>query len=767
MRFRSLLLAAVALLPSIALGQATIQLSGSKLLDNNGNPLAAGKIVLTVTDASGTPVTYTPQGGSPTTATYTDTVVKGAVQYVGGFPFQLLNTLTASPSGLVFHYQLESTDGSIVYLDVPKWNITSTTGGYSLDSLNVLAGWSITGLGYPRTRCSPTAKYTPSDNPAGAKPWICSTLWRSDNTNQWTQNPSANPNCQMGQAIVSPQSGPTYCILPENAYALPGEGFTNPSTTLPGPIQIDPLASGANLPHTLDLIAGDNNGNGLAVPEMQNVLVGGVSTVACAEDHNKGLWDVRCRGWATNPSTALVNTIHDAMCYDFINGGPNPVIQLPAGPYSIGGNILIPPNVDVEGVGGTNFGFLTQLTTNDTSQPMFTQVGTMTFTCNGVPHVDSGAGGTLGNVSLFGGGTAANTDVGLVNAAGSDYIHNISFTNFGGSCRARSGASNGINSRGSYIFFQSCLQWYYYGGSYNTSGFTDTAVHGSLQLDDQDSSWDQIYGSGQLADGGFYNRFLLTNVQLGGGPGTRLTNSFIQLAPHNVWVEPDSNGSYLIEGNHFDGAWWSSLELGENGTYSNNIINGYCISPTLNPANFPTNPGGVSTDPNCSGIELEQEALGSILQNNNIGESGAVWPAWPIGSIFATTNITGTIPTTINQPGNNTIIGQIGGNPGNGNPGADVSQSMHDISWRLNGNVGTTLHFKFYKHLILSDTVATSYSTLDGLYPDAFVTLQVGSHDTVTPSATIVTCGNANIVGPLGPIWFTYDGAVLTEFACL
>jgi hypothetical protein len=89
MRFRSLLLAAVALLPSIALGQATIQLSGSKLLDNNGNLLPAGKIVLTVTDASGTPVTYTPQGGSPTTATYTDTVVNGAVQYVGGSPRHL------------------------------------------------------------------------------------------------------------------------------------------------------------------------------------------------------------------------------------------------------------------------------------------------------------------------------------------------------------------------------------------------------------------------------------------------------------------------------------------------------------------------------------------------------------------------------------------------------------------------------------------------------------------------------------------------------
>jgi hypothetical protein len=563
--------------------------------------------------------------------------------------------------------------------------------------------------------------------------------------------------------VMSGGGGNPSCTAAPNCYTTP----VTLKDLIPGGGTGSEPFSGSTLANEGVGAAGANN-TLAPVPEVGYQTSGGATTFTCQEDHNKGIWDVRCRGWATNPSTALINTIHDAMCYGFTTAGAgNPVVILPAGSYSIGGNISLPPGLDLEGVGNKSFGDLTALTTTDTTQPMFTQVASMVFTCNGTPYTATGAGATVGNLVLAGGGTAANTDVGLVNASASDYIHNITFTNFGGPGRMRSLSSSGINSRGTYILATHNLQWYYYGGTYNTAGFTDTAVHGSLQLDDQDSSWDHVEVVGQLADSGYYNRFLLTNVQLGGGPGTRLTNSFIQLAPHNIWVEPDSNGSYLVEGDHLDGAWWSSMELEENGTYTNNIINGFCISPTLNPANFPTNPGGVTTDANCSAIKLQQEALGSIVQNNNTGESLAVWPAWPVGSIFATTNVTGTIPTTINQPGNAGIIGQTGGNPGNGNPGADVSQSMHDTSWQLNGNVGTTLHFKFYKHLILSDTVATSYSTFDGLYPDSYVTLQVGSHDTITPSATIVTCGNANIVGPQAPIWFYDNGTALIEFACL
>jgi len=232
------------LFPSVNVNTACILLSAQNLRDQNGNKLAAGQVVLTVTDASGNPASYTPFGGSSSTAVFTAQVKNGAIQNINGYPYTIVNTINATPSNLTFHVQLQSTDGSQTYLDLPTTTIFSTTGGYSLDSYSAPAGSSITGLGYPRVTCTPTAKYTQTDAIGGAKPWICSQLWRTDNSNQWTQNPSANPQCQNGQAVVSPQTGNPYCILPENAYVLPGEGMQNPSGTTPGPMQAHALSGG-------------------------------------------------------------------------------------------------------------------------------------------------------------------------------------------------------------------------------------------------------------------------------------------------------------------------------------------------------------------------------------------------------------------------------------------------------------------------------------------------------------------------------------------
>jgi hypothetical protein len=329
--------------PPVDPNVACIQLSGSNLLDNNGNKLAAGKVVLTVTNSSGTPVSYTPQGGSSTSTVFVAQVVNGQVQNISGFAFTIVNTLNASPSALVFHYQLESTDGSIDYLDVPLWNITSTTGGYSLDSFNALPGSSITGLGYPRSSCSGTAKYTPSDNPAGAKPWICSVLWRTDKSNQWTQNPSANPQCPMGQAIVSPRTGPPYCIQPENAYAMPGEGFINPLSG-PGPMEVDPVGNGSgSIPHTNDILAGYGDGTAVAVPELGTTAVAGTpntAKIAWQEDNGFGLFDARDPQYdggifGPTPALALQDMCNDVTCYQSTTGLHAKVV-LPPGTFPIG-----------------------------------------------------------------------------------------------------------------------------------------------------------------------------------------------------------------------------------------------------------------------------------------------------------------------------------------------------------------------------------------------------------------------------------------------
>jgi hypothetical protein len=404
------------LFSGVDVSTACIQLSGSNVLDINGNKLAAGRFVLTVTDSSGTPVSYTPAGGTSSSATFVGQIINGAVQNIAGFPFSILNTLTASPSGLVFHYQLESSDGSTVMQDYPLWNITSTTGGYSLDSFNALPGTTISGYGPPRTSCSPTAKYNQTGAPMGAKPWICSNLWRTDKSNQWTQNPSSNPQCQMGQAAVSPRTGPQYCILPENAYALPGEGFTNPSTTTPGPIMIDPLASGgANLPHTYDLIAGDNTGNGVAVPEKGTTPASGpIGVMAWDEDYSAGRFDPRNPAYAggvygSTPGAAWQAFSDRLVCYESMTGR-HPHIQFPPGTFSVG--TLTNPTLKLPSggiyMGGGGWGFATnatqfQATYNNYRAVEFDPGLTSTTNCSdGTPHTANLGGGSYDGFSEHG-----------------------------------------------------------------------------------------------------------------------------------------------------------------------------------------------------------------------------------------------------------------------------------------------------------------------------------------------------------------------------
>jgi hypothetical protein len=500
-----------------------------------------------------------------------------------------------------------------------------------------------------------------------------------------------------------------------------------------------------------------NANNTLApVPETEYETVGGVTTYTCNEDHDKGIWDVRCRGWNTNPSTALTNTIQAAMCYYFtMPFAKAPQVEIPAGSFNLGGNISIPPGLDLEGVGGTEFGQLSQLTTTDTSQPMMTQVPSETFTCGGTAFTASGNGATIGNLELMGGGSAANTDIGIVNASQSDYIHNITVTHFGGP--GRKAINTGLDSSGSYLLATSNLQWYYFSGAYNPSGFTDTTFHGQLELDDEDGVWDHIKELGQLQDGGYFNRFYLTNMVF---RGFQLTDSFIQIAPHNVVIDA-GEGSIIITNNRFDDGWWDSIHLLNveiDITVAHNWINGYCTSTTLNPANFSTNPGGITTDANCAAVESFN--LGSSIKNNAIGQSGAVWPFWSVGDVYLGGNVIGGLPSVVDQP-NSVPIGNIGLGALDGNNGSDVTRSMYNITrlmppsaptLQLTNNTG--LGGLYFSHLYLNDTATTAYTTFSGGIQDTYITINVaGSGDSIANSATITTLSGATITSGIHGFW--------------
>lgn len=350
--------------PGVDVDTACIILSSSNVLDPSGNKLAAGQFILTVTDTSGTPIAYTPLGGSSTSQPFRGQIINGQVQNIAGFPFTIVNTQNASPTGLVFHYQLKSSDGTQVYQDYPLWNLNSSTGGNSLDSFNAQPGMTYSGMGSPRSACSPTSKYNQSDAAGGAKPWICSNLWRTDKSNQWTQNPSSNPQCPMGQAAVSPRVGNQYCILPENAYALPNEGFVNPDTVNPGPMMIDPLAQGgAQLPHHLNIIGGDGLGGALWMPEKGLAKVSADEAfVAWDEDGGMGRMDCRNAKYGSggclgpNPQQAMQDLSDDMTCWMAAHPNMHASTLLPAGVILVGTDahptLTFPSGSFIRGTGG-------------------------------------------------------------------------------------------------------------------------------------------------------------------------------------------------------------------------------------------------------------------------------------------------------------------------------------------------------------------------------------------------------------------------------
>jgi hypothetical protein len=198
----------------------TTTVSGQKVTDNAMNPLT-GNLVFTVTDGTNTPITYTPQGGSATTATISIPVVNGVVQYVNGFPPTVPNLTTLSPANSFYRIQGQNSGGTVTYYTLPLTNINTASwsfDGYSAPPTTVTAG-VLSGIGRPQLACTPGAQYT---NLAASDPynWVCSQL-KSDGTIFWTQNPAVAPNnCQKPlMAYVSNRFGAPFCTDSLNAYA--------------------------------------------------------------------------------------------------------------------------------------------------------------------------------------------------------------------------------------------------------------------------------------------------------------------------------------------------------------------------------------------------------------------------------------------------------------------------------------------------------------------------------------------------------------------
>lgn len=233
---RTLTVSLLFLLGAVAvLAQATIPVTGQKTTTNVGTQLLTGNLVFTVTDTDDTPVTYTPLGGSPTTATITIPVINGAVQNIGGFPPQIPNPVTMSPSNTRYRIEGQTTDGSITYytlpltqIDAPSW----TFDGYSVPS-TVIA----TGLSRPQLVCQPGAQYGQTDVSLPYN-WVCSAL-RADGSVYWTQNPVISQNLcpNSAMAYVSPRSvAAPFCVDWIQAYVTPGKIIGRAG--LPGPWQI-------------------------------------------------------------------------------------------------------------------------------------------------------------------------------------------------------------------------------------------------------------------------------------------------------------------------------------------------------------------------------------------------------------------------------------------------------------------------------------------------------------------------------------------------
>ena len=255
--------------PVLLHAQATIPVSGAKVKDNNLRPVT-GQIVFTVTDATDTPVSYTEQGGGPSTAPFVVQVVNGAVQTSGGYPPQIANPATMSPANTRYRMQVESAGGAAIYFTFPLVQITQAY--FSYDGYAVPAGVTASGAGIPHVPCAPKAQYqnTLTSDPY---PWVCS-QFQNDSSVYWTQNPSLSPACQRGndQAVASSLTGSTFCVDAAQAFVTPGFVWAAPGQGgMASPIGLVPLST---------LCAGGSCGGGTPGGGLHSIQINGIGSTA-------------------------------------------------------------------------------------------------------------------------------------------------------------------------------------------------------------------------------------------------------------------------------------------------------------------------------------------------------------------------------------------------------------------------------------------------------------------------------------------------------
>ncbi len=224
--------ALAALHVSGAHAQATIPVTGSGIVDSQGQPVT-GTLTITVTDANDNPIAYTPAGQAQTTNAIVDQIFAGIMAYGSN----VVNPATITPSTARYRLTITNTKGLVV-VNLPLASISGPQ--FSMQSYRVPASASVQTGGYPRIPCVPGA--TATDTVNGGNQWICSKL-ANDNAIAWTQNPSSSVQCQ-GQALVSPNYGAPYCTPSTNAYVAPGFVLGGSSSSA-GPIGLVPGGGGA------------------------------------------------------------------------------------------------------------------------------------------------------------------------------------------------------------------------------------------------------------------------------------------------------------------------------------------------------------------------------------------------------------------------------------------------------------------------------------------------------------------------------------------
>jgi hypothetical protein len=126
-RHNALLALLILALPIMLSAQSTIPVTGSKVVDDHQAPLT-GQLVFTVTDTADTPITYTPLGGKPTTASFLIPTASGAIQKKPSL--SIANPATMKPANTRYRIQVQSTDGTKTYFTYPLVNITQPSFSY-------------------------------------------------------------------------------------------------------------------------------------------------------------------------------------------------------------------------------------------------------------------------------------------------------------------------------------------------------------------------------------------------------------------------------------------------------------------------------------------------------------------------------------------------------------------------------------------------------------------------------------------------------------